>query len=107
MLAQRDEALRHTRLRPDPVDLALQFTTDLPEEELRAVLQERRNALAAELASWRRLHVTADPYLTPMDQMTFRHSLLRLETELAWHDEVLDRLPTLLANDSGTTEETE
>jgi DNA-binding PadR family transcriptional regulator len=98
MLAQRDEALKQTRLRPDPVDLALQFTSELSEEDLRAVIQERRSALSADHSWWLRLRATADPYLSPMDRATFRHTLMRLETELAWHDELLAELPTLVGD---------
>jgi DNA-binding PadR family transcriptional regulator len=93
----RDEALKHIRLRPDPVDLALAFIDDLSPDELRAMLEERRAALANEHASWLRLRAVADPYLTPMDKMTLRHTLLRLETEIAWHDELLTHLPEILA----------
>jgi DNA-binding PadR family transcriptional regulator len=105
LMAQRDEALQHTRLRPDPVDLALQFTSDLSEEDLRAVITERRLALAAEQASWLRLRTVAEPYLSPMDRLTFRHTLLRLETELTWHDELLQQLPTLVGNRSERAED--
>lgn len=105
MLAQRDEALQHTRLRPDPVDLALQFTSEMSEEDLRAVIQERRLSLAAEQSSWLRLRTMAEPYLSPMDRATFRHTLLRLETELAWHDELLEQLPTLIGDTDPTTKE--
>jgi hypothetical protein len=34
LVACRDHMLRDTRLRPDPLDLALQYTSDLAEEEL-------------------------------------------------------------------------
>ncbi len=105
--AHRDEALQHSRLRPDPVDLGLQFTEGLSLEELQAVLRERREAYAAELAGWRRLHTIADPYLTAMDQMTFRHSLLRLETEVAWHDELLEKLPSIVADRPAKLEKSE
>ncbi len=106
LMAQRDEALRHSRLRPDPVDLGLQFTEGLSVEDLQAMVAERRLAYAAELASWRRLHTQSDPYLTPMEQMTFRHSLLRLETEVAWHDELLAKMPSLVPHDDETDENT-
>lgn len=106
LTAHRDEALTHTRLRPDPIDLALQFTGDLSQEELQAVLEERRTALAAEQASWLRLRSMAEPYLSPMDKMTFRHTLLRLETELTWHDELIAQLPTVFTEQPETTEET-
>src|ERR1700751_2258724 len=46
LVAIRDEALRNTRLRPDPVDLALQNAQDMSEAELRAVLEDRRAAIA-------------------------------------------------------------
>ena len=97
--AQRDEALRNTKLRPDPFDLALQYTTGLTPDELRAVLEERHRALAAELASWQRLRATADPYLTELEKLTFRHTLLRLKAEVAWHSELLEGIPALLAHD--------
>lgn len=97
LAAHRDAALRHTRLRPDPFDLALSFAGDLPPDELRAILEERHRALKAELASRQRLRTAADPHLTELEKLTFRHSLLRLEGEVAWHGELLERLPTLLA----------
>src|SRR3954471_9498107 len=45
LAAHRDEALRDTRLRPDPFDLALQYAGDLPLDELQAILEERHRAL--------------------------------------------------------------
>src|ERR1700758_2051249 len=42
LIALRDQALRQTRLRPDPVDLALQNTQDMSQDELRRVLEDRR-----------------------------------------------------------------
>ncbi len=102
LAAHRDEALRDTRLRPDPFDLALQYADDLPLDELQAILEERHRALLAERTSWQRLRASADPYLTELEKLTLRHSLLRLEAEVAWHGELLERLPTLLAPDSVT-----
>jgi len=93
LVAIRDQALRETRLRPDPVDLALQNAQDMPEDELRAVLEDRRAAIAADLAKWRHLRETAEPHLTAIESMGFSHTLLRLEAELAWHEEALKTLP--------------
>lgn len=98
----RDGALGDARLGPDPVDLALQYTGDLPEQELRRLMGDRLGVISAQLASWRRVRDEADPYLTEMEKMTFRHTLVRLETELAWHHEVLDRLPNLLGSEPGS-----
>lgn len=99
LVAIRDRALRETRLRPDPVDLALQNCQDMPEAELRAVFEQRRAAIAAELVAWRHLRETAEPHLTRVESMGFTHTLLRLEAELAWHDEFLAALPQLLVPD--------
>ena len=106
LTAQRDEALRHTRLRPDPVDLALQFTSDLDSETLAALLTDRREALQHEIASWQRLRVQAEPYLSDMDRMTFRHTMLRLEAEQTWHDDLLAQLPMLIGEKPEPREDT-
>lgn len=95
--AQRDEALRAARLRPDPVDLALQFAGGLEQDELRGVIAERRTAIMADLAAWRRLRASAEPYLTEVERIAFRHTLLRLEVEVAWHEELLEHIPHLFA----------
>ena len=65
----------------------------MSEDELRAVLEHRRAAIAAELASWRHLRETAEPHLTAIESMGFSHTLLRLEAELAWHEETLKAVP--------------
>jgi DNA-binding PadR family transcriptional regulator len=95
LVAIRDRALRETRLRPDPVDLALQNVADMSEDELRGVLEQRRAAIAADLASWRHLHDTAAPFLSPVEDVAFRHSIMRVEAELAWHDEFIDAIPKI------------
>jgi DNA-binding PadR family transcriptional regulator len=97
LAALRDQALRETRLRPDPVDLALQNTQDMSEGELHAVLENRRAAITAELASWRHLRETAGPHMTGVEALGFSHTLLRLEAELAWHEESLKALPAIFA----------
>jgi hypothetical protein len=97
LVAIRDQALRETGIRPDPVDLALQNVADMSEDELRAVMEQRRAAIAAELTSWRHLQDTAAPFLTPVEALAFRHTLLRVEAELAWHDEFIEGLPKVFS----------
>ena len=97
LTAIRDHLLRDTRLRPDPVDLALQNALDMSEDELRAVMEVRRAEIAASLAAWRHLQDSAAPFLTPLEAITFRHTLARADAELAWHDEFLAMLPKLFA----------
>jgi DNA-binding PadR family transcriptional regulator len=98
-------ALHDTRLRPDPVDLALQYSQLMPEEDVIAAFEQRRAAFEAELRSWRRLRDSAAPYLQGVEPLGFEHRLLRLEAEVAWHDRVLADLPKLLAGESDTGEE--
>lgn len=100
LAALRDQALRETRLRPDPVDLALQNTQDMSQDELHAVLANRRAAVTAELAAWRHLRETAGPHMTGVEALGFSHTLLRLEAELAWHEECLKALPAIFAGSS-------
>lgn len=96
LAALRDAALREIRLRPDPVDLALQNSTDLAEEELRGVLQDRRHALGAQLAAWQHQRELAEPHLRGLEPATFTHTELRLHAEIGWHDHLLEQLPKLL-----------
>jgi DNA-binding PadR family transcriptional regulator len=95
---QRDEALRGTRLKPDPFDLALLNTEDLAEEELRGMLVDRHEAFVAQLAALRRLRETADPYLSDLERVTFEHSLRRVRTEVEWHELLLQELPKLVSD---------
>jgi DNA-binding PadR family transcriptional regulator len=94
----RDEALRTTKLASDPVDLALNYVEDLSGDLVRAFLTDRRRAFEAQLSEWRHLQERADPHLDELERMGFRHTVLRLEAEIAWHDELLARLPEILAS---------
>jgi DNA-binding PadR family transcriptional regulator len=93
----RAEVLRDIRLRPDPVDLALQYSQDLSEDEVLAAFADRRAALQVELTSWRHLQETAAPYLRGAEPLCLAHQLIRLEAELTWHDTVIAELPKLLS----------
>ncbi|MEU8819331.1 PadR family transcriptional regulator [Actinoplanes sp. NPDC048796] len=90
--AQRDEALRECRLTPDPVDLALQSTFDMPAELLRAMVEDRLRTVRATIESWKSLHAAAEPYIRGLEVLSFRHTELRLEAELKWHEELLAAL---------------
>lgn len=92
----RSEALREVRLRPDPVDLALQYSDDLSAADVITAFTNRRAALAAQLESWRQLQEHATPYLRGAEPLCLEHQRIRLEAELAWHDTVLADLPALL-----------
>lgn len=95
-IALRDRMLREVRLRPDPVDLALHYAEDLTEEDLRAMIGHRRDALTARLTAWRHQREQAEPYLRGLEPMTFDHTTARLRAEIAWHESLLEQLPHLL-----------
>lgn len=97
----RHGILKDTKLRPDPVDLALAYTEDLPEDELRKLVEDRHAAITAELASWKHLFTHAEPYLKGLEAMGFDHVITRLEAEVAWHDRVLARLSELHGKEAG------
>ena len=67
------------------------------------MIEDRRAAIAAQLASWRHLQDTVAPYLTALEALAFRHTAMRTETELAWHDECLELLPKLFRNEDSTS----
>lgn len=95
----RDEALREVRLRPDPVDLALQYSAELGPGALVAAFTNRRAALSAQLDAWQLLHAQAKPYLKGVESLAFEHTMVRLEAEIAWHDRVTAELPLVLTEE--------
>jgi DNA-binding PadR family transcriptional regulator len=95
--ALREEALREVTMRPDPVDLALAMSADLDEEALRGYFASRRQALSGRAALFARVRARAWPDQGPADDLVIEHAMARIETELRWHDTVLDRIGKLAA----------
>jgi len=95
--ALRAEALREVSLRPDPVDLALAVSDDLDEDTLREFVTSRREVLASRMASLAHERRQRWPDQTAADDLIMDHLIARIETEVRWHDAVLDRLGKLAA----------
>src|SRR5215469_12029809 len=95
--ALREEALREVTMRPDPVDLALAMSTDLGEDALRGYFTSRRQALSGRAALFARVRAHAWPDQGPADDLVIEHAMARIETELRWHDMVLERIGKLAA----------
>lgn len=93
--ALREEALREVTMRPDPVDLALAMCADLDEDALRGYFASRRQALSDRAALFARVRAHAWPGQGPADDLIIEHATARIETELRWHDMVLDRIGKL------------
>ncbi|MGC4748409.1 PadR family transcriptional regulator [Micromonospora sp. DT201] len=85
-------ALNDARLRPDPIDVALQHADLLDRAELTTLVTRRRAALSGRLAEMTALRGRAAEHLIGLEPVIFHHTLVRLETEVAWHDELLAAL---------------
>ena len=96
LAAVHDEALRTVVFRPDPFDLALVHAGEMDEQELAHVVADRRDALALRERALRHQVESADQWLTEAERVVMRHGLARLATEVAWHEELLDRLPKIV-----------
>jgi DNA-binding PadR family transcriptional regulator len=72
-----------------PGDIGLAFLDALPPDEARELLAERRANLAEALAQ-----AEATPWHTGSIQLVIEHQVRHLKTELAWLDEVIERLST-------------
>jgi DNA-binding PadR family transcriptional regulator len=95
--ALREEALREVTMRPDPVDLALAMSADLDEDTLRGYFASRREALSSRAAFLVHERGRVWPDQAPADDLIMEHAIARVETELRWHDAVLDRIGKLAA----------
>ncbi|MEU7855521.1 PadR family transcriptional regulator [Nonomuraea sp. NPDC049141] len=84
--------LADTALRPDPIQLVLLHVGEIGLDELRTAAQQRRDSYAVQLDFWRNLRSQAEPYLTRLEAIAFDQTLMRLETEVTWHDRLLAEL---------------
>ncbi|MEO3809407.1 PadR family transcriptional regulator [Sphaerisporangium sp. B11E5] len=84
--------LADTKLRPDPIQVVLLHGGAISPDELHMAIQQRRDAYATQLHFWRTLRVAAQPHLTRLEAVAFDYTLMRLETELAWHDRLIAEL---------------
>jgi hypothetical protein len=70
----------------------------LDEQELGHVVTDRRDALCAQLNAARHQAQAADAHLTEAERSALSHLISRLAAEVAWHTELLDRLPKIVAD---------
>lgn len=99
--AIREDALRRIDTPHDPFDLALAHSGDLAEEDRERIITDRLAALRAHESSLRHRLEYADPYLNEAERMVIRHLLGRAAAEVAWHEELLTRLPKIAADFAG------
>ena len=98
LYAVRDEALRTVSWPNDPFDLALTQSPDLAEETLTQVVANRLAGLRVRQATVRQTAESADPYLNEAERLVVRHQQERTAAEIRWHEELLDRIPKIVAD---------
>jgi DNA-binding PadR family transcriptional regulator len=96
--ALHDEALNRIISPNDPFDLALALSRDLPEQNLEGVVTDRLTALRAQESVLRHRAERADPYVNEAERMIMQHVLERVAAEIRWHEELLARMPKVIAD---------
>lgn len=97
--AIRRHNLEHLDYRPDPVDLALARLGSENLDGLRDTLEARLAELGARVDAETAKAEGIARYLTLTEQYVMRHDLHRLRGEIAWHEELLEALPEILADE--------
>jgi DNA-binding PadR family transcriptional regulator len=93
--ALRAEAFRQVSLRPDPVDLAVAMSSDLPADELRGLVEDRHRALTTQREFFRHEQERAWAEQTTADSLILQHAIGRLDAEIRWHQDLLLAIPML------------
>ncbi|MDO7881459.1 PadR family transcriptional regulator [Salinibacterium soli] len=96
----RSAALETIDYRPDPFDLAMARLGAENLDDLRETLEGRLAELRGMLAADEIRIERIAQYLTLTEQHVVRHDLHRLRGEIAFHEELLEALPAILADES-------
>jgi DNA-binding PadR family transcriptional regulator len=96
--ALHDVAMHEIVSANDPFDLALALSRDLPERNLEGVVADRLAALRAQESSHRHRADRADPYVNEAERMIIQHVIERTLAEIRWHEELLARMPKIIAD---------
>ena len=96
--ALHDEALHDLVSYDDPFDLALALSRELPEEHLARIVADRLSSLQVLQSTQQHRVERADPYLNEAERLVLRHVMERTAAEIRWHEELLDRIPKIVAD---------
>lgn len=95
----RVEALESIVYRPDPFDLALARLGDENIGGLRQTLERRLAELRGRVDAERLKHDRIRPFLTLTESHVIRHDVHRLAAEVDYHQELLEALPEIIADE--------
>ncbi|MFT4122858.1 MAG: PadR family transcriptional regulator [Microbacteriaceae bacterium] len=100
MTAIREGIFRAVRLSTDPFDLALSRLDPDRIDGLAAGLRERRDALRLRLEDAREhFQEIGERYLWLAERLAWDHRIRRLETEVAWHDDLLSQVEDIIVDE--------
>jgi DNA-binding PadR family transcriptional regulator len=88
--------LREIVFKPDPFDLAFTRVGGRKLDGLADVVGARLAKLEAMLADETTHLAAVTQYLTLAEQAVMKHRLDRIRTDIAWHRELIDRLPEII-----------
>lgn len=77
-------------LAPDPFDVALSVSDGLPPAQLRPLIEQRLNAYTDTLAQLQQQLDEVRKHLEPTALAVFEHVILRHQTEVTWHQRLLE-----------------
>jgi DNA-binding PadR family transcriptional regulator len=92
--------LREIVIKPDPFDLAISRPDRDRLDELPMLLEARLSSLRAMLIEEQAHTASITKYLTPMELFVMEHRGARIRAEVAWHEELVNRLPALIAGET-------
>ena len=101
--ALHDQMLRVVARSTDPFDLALAHAGAVAEETLREIVTARLLEYRARLTAARSQLAAAQPWLSAAEQVVCEHQIARLNTEVLWHEQLLDILPKITGGPSRDT----
>ncbi|MEO6532127.1 MAG: PadR family transcriptional regulator [Pseudolysinimonas sp.] len=92
----RYDGLTEIVTRADPFDLAVSRLNLAKLDEIPVLLQNRLAQLNVLLAQDEAKLASISAYLTPLELVVMSHKTTRLRADIAWHENLLSRLPELL-----------
>ncbi|MFD7667495.1 PadR family transcriptional regulator [Streptomyces sp. NPDC059788] len=84
---------------PDPFDLILTRLDPDHLDDLPTIIEARVTSLKAMLTEYEAHSQVIARYLTLAESLAMRHRLVRLQAEISWHEQLVDRLPELIKDE--------
>jgi hypothetical protein len=67
---------------------------------LATIVAARTGSLNAMLIEWETHAATIDRYLTAAERLVMKHRADRLRAEIAWHEELSEKLPRIVVDET-------